>query len=609
MGNNSSIVCSLHKKAFFMLGFFFIVSSGVYGQNQKLADSIESDYLEGNFNEQDRLKILRDLAVNHSDPEKKLIFSIELIESASALDSIHYLFSGYLQKGHAYKNKGELGSALESYFQAVTFAEEEKTDREQGIIYIAIADVYSLRGDHNNSIRYYQNAIDILRKENDSINIASVLLNAGDEYLNENKLNTAMIFFKESAEIFKKLNHEMGVAYNLGNIGMVYAKQGRDDLAKTNLNEAIEILEKLKDYSPISIYLNNLSDIYLKQNDWSAALSYSKRSLELAQKYGLKDQISDANLQISELYEKEGNTEESLKYYKNYIAYKDSLESSFQEVTELRTDFEISKKQIEVDLLNQQKRNKNILVFTMIFILGLTAYFYRKIVGEKKKSENLLLNILPTGTAKELKDTGKVQAKKFGSITVLFADFQAFTRYSQELSPKALVKTVDYYFSSFDKIIEKHGLEKIKTIGDCYMCAGGLPFETNDHAFKVVLAAFDIAQFVEKAKNLNEEDIAHFDVRIGINTGPVVAGVVGTKKFAYDIWGDTVNVASRMETNSLAGKINVSENTYQLIKDTFDCEFRGEIDVKNKGMMKMYFVNGLKDTAVLKVRSETTYHN
>ena len=188
-----------------------------------------------------------------------------------------------------------------------------------------------------------------------------------------------------------------------------------------------------------------------------------------------------------------------------------------------------------------------------------------------------------------------MQAKKFDAITVLFTDFQAFTRYSQKLSPRALVKTVDFYFSSFDKIIEKYGLEKIKTIGDAYMCAGGLPFETNDHALKVVLAAFEITQFMEKAKNLNEEDIAHFDVRIGINTGPVVAGVVGTKKFAYDIWGDTVNVASRMETNSQAGKINVSENTYQLIKNTFHCEYRGEIDVKNKGMMKMYFVNDLKN--------------
>ena len=161
------------------------------------------------------------------------------------------------------------------------------------------------------------------------------------------------------------------------------------------------------------------------------------------------------------------------------------------------------------------------------------------------------------------------------------------------------MKSVDYYFSKFDYIIEKYKIEKIKTAGDSYMCAGGIPFPTNDHAVKMTLAAFEIAQFVEDTKKSRDQDIAQFDIRIGINTGPVIAGVVGTKKFAYDIWGDTVNVASRMESESLPGKINISENTYQLIKNAFECEFRGKIKVKNKGIMKMYFVN--------KVKSETFY--
>ncbi|MDH5413196.1 MAG: tetratricopeptide repeat protein [Flavobacteriaceae bacterium] len=598
-----------------MLVFFFIVSSGVYGQNQKLADSIELVYLEGNFNEQDRLKILKELAINHLDPEKKLIFSIELIETATTLDSIHYMFSGYLQKGNALMRKGDLSKALESYVEATKFAKDEKTDKDLGKIYIAIGDVYSQMGDFNTAIRFYHNALKIhknTKNKKDSIAYATGLENLGDLYnLDLAKPDSALIFFNESGAIFTALKSKSELAYNLGNKGLAYAQQGKDIMAEENITKAIEMLTELGDYYPICVYLTYMSDMYVMRNDYQAAFKYAHESLELARQYGLKEQISDANLKLSELYEKTGDAISSLKFYKDHIIYKDSVKNiaSIQQMANIRTDLEIAQKQIEVDLLNQQKRNKNILVFTMIFVLGWTAYFYRKIVGEKKKSENLLLNILPTGTAKELKETGKVQAKKFDAITVLFADFQAFTRYSQELSPRALVKTVDYYFSNFDKIIEKHGLEKIKTIGDCYMCAGGLPFETNDHSLKVVYAAFDIAQFMEKAKNLNEEDIAHFDVRIGINTGPVVAGVVGIKKFAYDIWGDTVNVASRMETNSQAGKINVSENTYQLIKDTFDCEFRGEIDVKNKGMMKMYFVNGLKDTAVLNFRSETTYHN
>ncbi len=328
-----------------------------------------------------------------------------------------------------------------------------------------------------------------------------------------------------------------------------------------------------------------------------------------SEKYGLKKQISDANLQLSNLYEKAGNLEEYIKYYKNHIAYKDSVNNitTVQQMATIRADFEISQKQIEVDLLNEQKRNQRIIVIAIIvalFLVGLLATgLYRRyrfikktkhiIEIEKNRSEKLLLNILPEKTAQELKEFGKVQAKKIDSVTVLFTDFKEFTQFAENLSPEELVESVDFYFSKFDEIMEKHGLEKIKTIGDAYMCAGGLPFTTPDHAVKITYAAFEIAEFVEAAKKGNPENQTRFDIRIGINTGPVVAGVVGTKKFAYDIWGDTVNIASRMESNSEPGKINISENTYELIKDSFNCEYRGEIHVKHRGTMKMYFVNSI----------------
>jgi class 3 adenylate cyclase len=144
--------------------------------------------------------------------------------------------------------------------------------------------------------------------------------------------------------------------------------------------------------------------------------------------------------------------------------------------------------------------------------------------------------------------------------------------------------------------MEKYGLEKIKTVGDSYMCAGGLPFPSEDHALKMIRAAMEIEQFISETQDDPTNDKIRLNIRIGINTGPVVAGIVGTKKFAYDIWGDTVNIASRMESNSMPGKINISENTYQLVKDVVDVEYRGELHVKNRGVMKMYFVNGVKMT-------------
>ncbi|MGB5274291.1 MAG: adenylate/guanylate cyclase domain-containing protein, partial [Flavobacteriaceae bacterium] len=190
---------------------------------------------------------------------------------------------------------------------------------------------------------------------------------------------------------------------------------------------------------------------------------------------------------------------------------------------------------------------------------------------------------------------GKVTAKKFEAVTVMFTDFQRFTSYAGNLSPEQLVESIGFYFSKFDEIMEKHGLEKIKTIGDAYMCAGGLPFPSKGHAVKMVRAAFEILDFVEDAKANGLSEHHRFEIRIGINTGPVVAGVVGSKKFSYDIWGDTVNVASRMESNSVAGKINISETTFERIKDEFDCEYRGEIEAKNRGMIKMYFVTASKN--------------
>ncbi|MGB5321127.1 adenylate/guanylate cyclase domain-containing protein, partial [Lutimonas sp.] len=386
----------------------------------------------------------------------------------------------------------------------------------------------------------------------------------------------------------------------------------QDELAKDEINHAINMFEKMEKYYPITIFLTYMSDLYLNQGDWDAALGYAQRSLELAEKYGLKDEISKANLQLSKLYEESGDAKASLKYFKDHISYKDSVNniSAVQQMANIRTDFEISQKQLEVDLLNQQKRNQRIVVIAtiiaLILIIGLAIGLFRRnkfiektkqlIEIEKERSDKLLLNILPEGTAKELKDNGKVNPQKFDSVTVMFTDFEAFTKYSQDLTPELLVKSVDYHFSKFDQIIEKYGLEKIKTIGDSYMCAGGLPIPTKDHAQKMLHAALEIRDFIENIKRSEVREITHFNIRIGIHTGPVVAGVVGIKKFAYDIWGDTVNIASRLESNSEPGKINISENTYHLIKDSFDCEYRGEIQAKNKGMMKMYYVNNKKQT-------------
>lgn len=213
---------------------------------------------------------------------------------------------------------------------------------------------------------------------------------------------------------------------------------------------------------------------------------------------------------------------------------------------------------------------------------------------ERSRSDELLLNILPFETATELKATGKVIARKYDLVTVMFTDFKNFTKLSEQMSAEELVQEINYCYSEFDRIISNHNIEKIKTIGDSYMCAGGIPVENETHALDMVKTALEIQQFIkhhslEKKQTKNE----YFEIRIGIHTGPVIAGVVGIKKFAYDIWGDTVNTASRMETSGEAGKVNISGVTYELIKNQFNCTYRGKIEAKNKGEVDMYFVESI----------------
>lgn len=218
----------------------------------------------------------------------------------------------------------------------------------------------------------------------------------------------------------------------------------------------------------------------------------------------------------------------------------------------------------------------------------------RELEEEKDKSDNLLLNILPAETAEELKRTGTSKAKDFNQVTVLFTDFKNFTRMSEHLNAQELVGEINYCYSAFDSIMTKYGIEKIKTIGDSYMCAGGLPVEKATNPEDTLMAALEIRDFMlqEKQKrNAKGEDF--FEIRIGLHSGPVVAGIVGTRKFAYDIWGDTVNIASRMESSGEPGKVNISGTTYELIKNKFNCTHRGKIEAKNKGMIDMYFVEGV----------------
>ncbi len=231
----------------------------------------------------------------------------------------------------------------------------------------------------------------------------------------------------------------------------------------------------------------------------------------------------------------------------------------------------------------------------MNLLLAEMNRLYSELNTERRKCDILLLNTLPHKIADELKQNGKVKPVHYECASILFTDFKDFSKLAEQLTPEELVNELDYCFSYFDLVSETHNLEKLKTIGDSYMCVGGIPIPTSTHAIDAVLAALQIRAFMswrryEKIQN----NQPYWEIRLGIHSGSLLAGVIGKKKFTYDVWGDAVNIASRMESSSLPGSINISQSTFELVNDFFECEYRGKIAAKNKGNVDMYFVHGIK---------------
>jgi adenylate cyclase len=235
------------------------------------------------------------------------------------------------------------------------------------------------------------------------------------------------------------------------------------------------------------------------------------------------------------------------------------------------------------------------LLFAQVFTGVIVQVLAQNLNQERKKSDQLLRNVLPESIALELKQTERVRPVDYESASVLFTDFVGFTQIAESFTPQELIEELDSCFSQFDQIAKKHKLEKIKTIGDAYMAVGGVPLKNPTHAVDCVLAALEIEQVVSHQREREmAESRPYWQIRVGVHSGDLVAGVIGSEKFSYDVWGDTVNTASRLESSGIAGRVNISGPTYDLVKDFFDCEFRGKVPAKHKGEIDMYFVNGIR---------------
>ncbi len=235
-------------------------------------------------------------------------------------------------------------------------------------------------------------------------------------------------------------------------------------------------------------------------------------------------------------------------------------------------------------------------VFEQIFVGFLVLLLSRNLNQERERSDRLLQNILPASIAEKLRHNQETHPGYYEKATVLFTDFKDFTQIAEKMTPEELVQELDFHFSFFDQVMEKYKIEKIKTIGDSYMAVGGIPSPGKTHALDCVLAGLEIVNFMKEQQKIREEEGRPvWKIRIGVHTGPLIAGVIGKNKFAYDVWGDTVNMASRMESSGEPGYVNISSTTYKIIKRYIQADYRGQVEAKNKGAVEMYFVTSLNE--------------
>ncbi len=519
----------------------------------------------------------------------------------------------YTNLGIAHNNAGERELALKN-LQAADNGLEDKS-----YVQHLIASIYLKNKDIYNALRYNEFAIEAAKKtknaavQRDAYDAASQIYQQLFEY------DKALDFYKKHLNLKDSLLRE-------------------ERLRQQNLEALHSLLERTENETLQNLTDEELRELALDQlkadNDRLELVATNQRLDADRQQKELallrrEQEIKEANLRSANL-EAERNRQQLKLATQQLLAEKqgreiaslaqqnelDSLEAARQKA-EQQQQIALLENQKQLDSMKIQQQESFRKTATWIGLLGAAFLLFiggswiigrrlnkrlaaqnrqieaqkQEIDAERNRAEGLLLNILPDEVAAELKHKGTATPQHYDSVSVLFTDFQGFTKISSTMHPTEVVQELNDFFLQFDEVCERHNLEKIKTIGDSYMCAGGLPVENKSHPTDAVAAAREMLQVVERHNaKLAKAGKASWNIRIGVHTGEVVAGVVGSKKFAYDIWGDTVNVASRMESNCPAGEINISEATYKLVNRAFNCEYRGEVEVKNKGKMGMYLV-------------------
>ncbi len=450
----------------------------------------------------------------------------------------------------------------------------------------------------------------------DSLGIGHMNLNAlgniGGMYMDREEPREALPYLEKALAIAEGTGDRRGQARALSNMGTCYKQLGELRIAMDHLRKSNDLAVELNMPGVEAVNLLVMAEVALAQGARGEALAMALRSHALTRAIGDVYIRENAAMRLYELYKEAGDLRQALSFHEEGVQLRDSLanDRSRNEVMRQQAQYEFEKRDalrqaeqekkdaVAAEELRRRNLQRNAFIGGFVLMLALAGTFLfqrNRINKERRRSEELLLNILPEEVAEELKEKGEADARHFDTATILFTDFKGFTQLSEKVTPAELVAELNTCFKAFDGIMGKYRIEKIKTIGDAYMAAGGLPDPKHGSPADVVRAALEMQEFMQQHKAEREAaGKPYFEMRAGIHTGPVVAGIVGVKKFQYDIWGDTVNTASRMESSGEVGKVNISEATYDLVKNEPGIIFtpRGKVEAKGKGGLDMYFVEG-----------------
>lgn len=518
--------------------------------------------------------------------------------------------------GSIYENLGDYPRTLSCYQKSLKIYEELNKLNGMARSFNNIGIVYKVQEEHGQALKNFQKGLELFEKLNDVRGIANSKQNIGIIHYELEDYPKALEYYNQSLTLYRELSDDWGAAAALNNIGSLYEDQQEYQKALEHFNQSLKIREALSDNSGISRTMHNIGNVYNDQHEYQKAIEWCSSGLSLGVEIeGVREQ-RDACRCLYNAYKALGQGIKALEFHEQMLAWDDSLKSveTFEMLRQMEFQSKLladslnsEKEMLQVKMtheeeLHRKETTKNVFLGAGLFLLLVAGVLYGrnrfieknrdKMEEEKNRFQTLLLNILPLEVAEELNEKGKAEAREFDNVSVMFTDFKDFTESAAKLSARELVDEINICFEAFDDIVDKYGVEKIKTIGDAYMAAGGLPKQFADSAKNTVLAAMEMQRFIEERKSkMDKLGKPSFQMRVGIHTGSVVAGIVGVKKFQYDLWGDTVNTASRMESSGEVGEVNVSESTFNLVKDEFAFDYRGEIEAKGKGRIKMYFLS------------------